>query len=132
MVACIPASPFVPSSLRIPFNEPGGASPDGSVKLTGLLPTYRWKFVSPLETPRVYNYNGMFSPVDADAPDLARYPAFAQVKVLETTLEPGDTLFLPLGWWHQVAGLEVSVSLSFSNLGADNEFTYQDPSITDW
>jgi hypothetical protein len=92
----------------------------------------RWKLVSPLETPRVYNYNGMFSPVDADAPDLARYPAFAPVKVLDVTLEPGDTLFLPLGWWHQVASLEVSVSLSFSSLGVDNTFEYQDPSITDW
>ena len=92
----------------------------------------RWRFVSPLQTPRVYNYNGMFSPVDVAAPDMARHPSFAGVKVLETTLGPGDTLFLPLGWWHQVSALEPSVSLSYSNLALDNTFTYADPTITDW
>jgi hypothetical protein len=92
----------------------------------------RWKLVSPLETPRLYNYNDVFSPVDADRPDLARYPDFAKVKVLDVTLEPGDTLFLPLGWWHQVAALETSVSLSWSNLAIDNRFEYRNPTITDW
>ncbi|MGA0609026.1 cupin-like domain-containing protein [Caldimonas sp. KR1-144] len=92
----------------------------------------RWRFVSPLETPRVYNYNGVFSEVDVDAPDLARYPRFAEVKVLEVVLEPGETMFLPLGWWHQVSSLELSLSFSFSNLAFDNTFSYQNPEIQDW
>ena len=36
----------------------------------------RWRFISPLETPRLYNYFGVFSPIDIDKPDLVRYPLF--------------------------------------------------------
>lgn len=43
--------------------------------------------------------------VDLDAPDLARYPLFAQA--LETAqsalLGPGDAIYIPPLWWHQVA-----------------------------
>lgn len=44
------------------------------------------------------------SMVDPDAPDLARYPRFADalgaVQVAE--LEPGDAIFIPPIWWHHV------------------------------
>lgn len=92
----------------------------------------RWRFVSPLETPKLYNYDGVFSPIDVDRPDLQRYPRFGEVRVLEVVLEPGDTVFLPLGWWHQVAALELSLSFSYSNLAVPNEFSYTNPSIRNW
>jgi ribosomal protein L16 Arg81 hydroxylase len=74
----------------------------------------------------------VFSPIDVERPDLVRHPTFAQVKMLEVVLEPGETVFLPLGWWHQVSSLDVSLSFSFSNLTVPNEFSYQNPSITNW
>ena len=92
----------------------------------------RWRFISPLETPRLYNYDGVFSSIDLEHPDLARFPEFADVQVLEVVLEPGDTVFLPLGWWHQVASLEVSLSFSFSNLAFPNSYSYENPAIQDW
>ena len=92
----------------------------------------RWRFISPLETPRLYNYSGVFSPIDIDQPDLVRYPAFREVKVLEVIAGPGDTVFLPLGWWHQVAALDVSISFSFTNLDVPNEYVYANPTIQDW
>lgn len=92
----------------------------------------RWRFISPLETPQLYNFNNVFSPVDIDRPDLARYPLFAQVKVLEVIAEPGDTVFLPLGWWHQVSSLDVSLSFSYSNLAVPNQYSFQNPDIHDW
>ncbi len=92
----------------------------------------RWRFISPLETPRLYNFNGVFSPVDVDRPDLDRYPDFAQATMLEVIVEPGETVFLPLGWWHQVTSLDISLSFSFSNLAVPNDFEYQNASITDW
>jgi hypothetical protein len=92
----------------------------------------RWRFISPLETPKLYNFNNVFSPVDIDRPDLARYPLFAQVKVLEVIAEPGDTVFLPLGWWHQVSSLDVSLSFSYSNLAVPNQYDFQNPDIHDW
>ncbi|ESQ91332.1 transcription factor [Asticcacaulis sp. AC460] len=45
--------------------------------------------------------------VDPEAPDLDRYPrfAFAQASMMEVELEPGDGLYIPYGWWHQVRSL---------------------------
>jgi hypothetical protein len=92
----------------------------------------RWRFISPLETPRVYNHYSVFSPIDIDNPDLARYPAFAGVKILDVVVEPGETVFLPLAWWHQVSGLDVSLSVSYTNLDLPNEYEFFDPEIRDW
>jgi Cupin-like domain len=92
----------------------------------------RWRLISPLETPKLYNHSGVFSPIDVDRPDLARHPTFAQAKMLEVIVEPGETMFLPLAWWHQVASLDVSLSFSYANLAVPNEFTYVNPSITNW
>lgn len=61
-----------------------------------------------LEMPTV-----IFSPVDIEAPDLQRFPAFAEAQPHETILEPGEILFIPSGWWHHVRTLELSISLNF-------------------
>lgn len=92
----------------------------------------RWRFISPLETPRVYNTYSVFSPIDIDNPDFARYPAFRGVKILDVVVEPGETVFLPLAWWHQVSGLDVSLSVSYTNLDLPNEYEFFDPEIRDW
>jgi hypothetical protein len=92
----------------------------------------RWRFISPLETPRLYNYYSVFSPIDLDQPDLARYPLFRNVKVLDVTVEPGETIFLPLAWWHQVSGLDVSLSVSYTNIDLPNEYEFSEPQIRDW
>lgn len=99
---------------------------------TQIVGRKRWRFISPLETSKLYNYVGVFSPIDIDQPDLARYPMFANVKVLDVVVEPGETVFLPLGWWHHVTSLDVSLSFSFSNVTVPNEFTYVNPSIHNW
>jgi len=87
----------------------------------------RWRFVSPLEWSRVYNLRGVFSEVDLEHPDPERFPAFREATVLEVVVEPGETMFLPLGWWHQVASLDVSLSFSYSCLAVPNQFQYPDP-----
>ena len=92
----------------------------------------RWRFISPLQTPRLYNHNGVFSPIDLDQPDFDRYPLFRDVKVLEVLVEPGETVFLPLGWWHQVTALDMSLSFSYSNVAVPNTYTYANPEIRNW
>jgi hypothetical protein len=99
---------------------------------TQIVGRKRWRFISPLETPKLYNFSGVFSPIDMDRPDFARYPAFADVKVIEVVVEPGETVFLPLGWWHQVTSLDVSVSFSYSNLIVPNQFNYTNPTMSHW
>ncbi|WP_420136625.1 cupin-like domain-containing protein [Sphingomonas sp.] len=48
------------------------------------------------------------SMVDPDAPDLARYPRFAEALAHAqiADLEPGDAIFVPAIWWHHVSALD--------------------------
>lgn len=91
---------------------------------TQIVGRKRWRFVSPLSGPRVYNEFDVYSPVDFEKLDLARFPEAAKVKVLDVVVEPGETMFLPLAWWHQVSSLDRCISLSFTNLDVPNEFDF--------
>ena len=84
----------------------------------------RWRFVSPLSARWLYNAFDVYSPVDLEALDLQRFPDAAKVKVLDVVVEPGETIFLPLAWWHQVSSLDRCISLSFTNLDVPNEFDF--------
>jgi hypothetical protein len=46
--------------------------------------------------------------VDFDAPDLARFPRFAEAMVAAQVAElaPGDALYIPYMWWHHVRSLD--------------------------
>jgi len=99
---------------------------------TQIVGRKRWRFISPLDTPSLYNHFDVYSPIDLDNPDYARYPAFQDATVLEVVVEPGETVFLPLGWWHQVMSLDVSLSFSYSNLALPNHYAYANPTIREW
>lgn len=51
---------------------------------------------------------------------------------LECTIGPGDALFLPIGWWHHVEALDPSISMSFTNFAADNDFVGNYPAETEF
>ena len=36
---------------------------------------------------------------------------------------------MPVGWWHQVKGLDVTIAISFTNFIFPNEYSYQNPNI---
>lgn len=40
--------------------------------------------------------------------------------VLETIIGPGEAIFLPVGWWHQVEALDLSASMSFTSFLRSN------------
>ncbi|WP_439569158.1 cupin-like domain-containing protein [Sphingopyxis sp.] len=40
--------------------------------------------------------------------------------VLETIIGPGEGVFLPVGWWHQVEALDLSASMSFTSFRRAN------------
>lgn len=53
--------------------------------------------------------------VDVFLPDDVRFPLFTQHVVAQAmcaTLEPGDLLFFPPGWWHAMRSEETSFSVS--------------------
>ncbi len=84
----------------------------------------RWKLVSPFQTHLMYNNIGVFSEVDAEHPDYTKYPLYQKVNVIECDVQPGEIIFMPVGWWHHVRSLDICISMSFTNLVFPNYFNY--------
>jgi hypothetical protein len=60
-------------------------------------------------------FSGMpnFSSVDPERPDPEKHPRFGTVPGRVATLGPGDTLFIPHGWWHHTRSLDDTVAMNF-------------------
>jgi Cupin-like domain len=52
------------------------------------------------------------SRVDPEELDLTRFPKAARVVFSTGTLQPGDLLYIPRGWWHFLRAPEQSISLN--------------------
>jgi hypothetical protein len=50
------------------------------------------------------------SPFDPEAPDFERFPLARQAALVDVIVEPGDMLYVPAGWYHQVRALTFSLS----------------------
>jgi hypothetical protein len=50
------------------------------------------------------------SPVDPEAPDFEKFPLARQACMIECIVNPGDMLYVPAGWYHQVRALTFSLS----------------------
>lgn len=73
------------------------------------------------EVARMRNHLHCYS--EWPSPDaFAALPPAERPTTLTCTIGPGDTLFIPVGWWHHVEGLDVTISLSFTNFVWDNDF----------
>jgi Cupin-like domain len=83
--------------------------------------------IDPLQGGYLYNDHGVFSMVDAANPDYSRFPLYAHADPITVVLEPGDALFIPVGWWHHVESLDLSASLSFTNFVFPNEYDWRHP-----
>ena len=73
--------------------------------------------VSPDQTPFMYasqkfDQGTTISAVDTEHQDAENYPLFEKVIPWKVTLEPGQMLFIPRGWWHHVRSLDKSISVS--------------------
>lgn len=79
-----------------------------------------WRLVSPFDYGNTYNHNHVFSPVDIFDIDYKRFPLMANVKYFDVVVEPGETLFLPLGWWHGVKSLDRTISISMTDFAFQN------------
>lgn len=78
----------------------------------------RFRILPAAEVGRLYNDEHVFSRIaDLEAPDLdfSAYPRLEGARFYDLVLEPGEILFMPLGWWHQVKALDFSVTATYTN-----------------
>jgi hypothetical protein len=54
-----------------------------------------------------------FSRVDLARPDLRRFPRLSRASGFVTNIGPGDAVYIPSGYWHDVESEELTISLGF-------------------
>lgn len=118
--------------------EPGGAQggfiwigPKGTVTpwhhdltnnlLLQIVGRKRVRMVASHDTPLMRNHRHCFTKWKSD--DLLPGPAHdGKPAVLECTIGPGEAVFLPIGWWHHVDGLDQTIGMSFTRFAWNNDF----------
>jgi hypothetical protein len=80
--------------------------------------------IPPSQLPHIYNHKHCFSAVDLTNIDYERFPEFKHITLIEVILEPGELLFLPIGYWHHVTGLDIVATITFTNFLPHNDFSF--------
>lgn len=96
------------------------------IQLTGRK---HWRLISPLQLPNVYNHLAVFSKVDVINIDYEQFPLMRDVEVLDVVVNPGEAIFVPLGWWHAVTALDKTVSLHTIDFAFNNYWAFKNPTI---
>lgn len=71
-----------------------------------LSPPHHDEFLYPREANAVL----FGSPFDPEASDFGKFPLAQQATMIECIVAPGDMLYVPAGWFHQVRSLSFSLS----------------------
>ena len=71
-----------------------------------LAPPHHDAFLYPKEANAILSG----SPFDPEAPDFERFPLARQAHLVECIVAPGEMLYVPAGWYHQVRALTFSLS----------------------
>jgi hypothetical protein len=71
-----------------------------------LAPPHHDEFLYPNEANAIL----FGSPFDPEAPDFDKFPMARQATTIECIVGPGDMLYVPAGWYHQVRALTFSLS----------------------
>ncbi|MEU2116581.1 cupin-like domain-containing protein [Streptomyces sp. NPDC016459] len=104
-----------------PFHSDGMQT---AAYLSQVVGRKRCYFVSPDQHEKLYprRFRRQFgmAQVDYRRPDLTRHPRFKDVVVEETVLNPGETLYVPSGYWHAIESMDTSISYSHQIVGEDN------------
>ncbi len=92
----------------------------GRKKLT-LIPAF--------QVPHLYNDTHVYSATDFPEIDVKRFPKMKKVTAIDVILNPGGAVFIPIGWWHCVGSLDVSISVSFTDFNINNDFFVNFPRV---
>ena len=114
---------FVPGFMRLIYPRifigPKGAITPLHLDIWGthawlaqLVGRKRWILFSPDQKPLLYDCR-----VQPQNPDLVSFPLFEKAKPVECTIGPGDLIFVPGGWAHEVVSLDATISITHNYLG---------------
>ncbi|MDX6690370.1 MAG: hypothetical protein QOG15_1827, partial [Solirubrobacteraceae bacterium] len=85
---------------------------------------------APDQTPRMYPRDGVelnkSRIADVLEPDLEAFPLFDEAEGVRFRLHPGETLFVPAGWWHTARILTPSVTVSVNGVNRANGAEFRD------
>lgn len=71
-----------------------------------LSPPHHDEFLYPREANAIL----FGSPFNPEAPDFEKFPLARQASMIECIVDPGELLYVPAGWYHQVRSLTFSLS----------------------
>lgn len=77
----------------------------------------------------MYNKGGVYTSIDAEAPNHERFPKYKKAQRQQVDLMPGEVLFIPVGWWHHVRALDTSISISFTRFVFPNQYKWAHPKM---
>jgi hypothetical protein len=80
--------------------------------LAQLVGRKRWVLFSPDQQRWLYDCS-----VQPQNPDFKRFPLFRKTKPIECTIGPGDLIFVPGGWAHEVVSLDATISITHNYMG---------------
>lgn len=72
----------------------------------------RFHLVPSFSLPHIRNDLGVYSAFDAETCEGLSTEQQNAIRCHSVDVLPGDALFLPVGWWHQVRALDVSISVT--------------------
>jgi hypothetical protein len=114
---------FLPGFMRLIYPRifigPGGAITPLHLDIWGthawlaqLAGRKRWILFSPDQQELLYDCK-----VQPQDPDFERFPLFRKTKPVECTIGPGDVIFVPGGWAHEVVSLDPTISITHNYMG---------------
>ncbi|OAJ62849.1 hypothetical protein A6V37_21785 [Paraburkholderia ginsengiterrae] len=117
---CLPAASF--SAAQLWSGRQRGSTVTGlhcdiaSSFLAQVRGRKKMRLYAPAQRDRLYALDAFNSHqlcrVNADTPDLKRFPRFAEAQYADVLLEPGDLLIVPTGWYHCAWALDDVLSVS--------------------
>ena len=95
----------------------------GNVYLAQVSGRKSVKMVPSKQMHLVYNETGYHSDVDFENFSMEDYPRLKLAHIVEEIINPGELLFIPLGWWHHIKALDQSITITGNNFRFKNAFT---------
>jgi hypothetical protein len=113
-----------PGTTKLWFGPKGTVTPlhhdEHSILFLQVYGRKQFKLIPSFDLPKIYLRNNFYSAVDLENIDSTRHPKFLEASVADVIVEPGDILFLPVGWWHWAKSLDVSISATFCSFHVEN------------